>query len=98
MSIPEIDIEGIRCVSGHFHGVHIQPDGSFIVGFCIREGFDGSDIVLVKQEVQDLDNFTLDRAVVMGRNILADNLEQLAKDIRTGVVEPDDDSDEGEDG
>ena len=91
MGIPEIDIEGVRCVSGHFHGVYIQMDGSFIVEFCIREGFDGSDLVVVKQKVQDLDNFTLDKAVVMGRNILADNLEQLARDIRTGVVEPDSD-------
>ena len=68
-------------------------DGSFMVEFCIREGFDGSDLIVIKQEVQDND-YSLDLAVNTGRNILADNLEQLAKDIRTGIVEPDDDDQE----
>ena len=87
-TIPEVEIEGARWVSGHFHGVRVQFDGSFIVGFCIREGIAGNDLIVLHQEVQDLDNYTLDAAVDVGRRVLADNLEQLAKDIRTGNPEP----------
>lgn len=65
--IPRVDIEGVKCVSGHFFGVHLQIDGSFIVEFCIREGFDGSDILIFNQEVQDLNSFTLEKAVAMGK-------------------------------
>ena len=92
VNIPEVDIEGIRCVSGHFYGVHVNFGGDYLVEFCIREGFEGSDLLILRQEVTD-DNYTLDKAVEMGRRVLADNLEQLAKDIRTGDVKPDSEED-----
>ena len=93
IEIPELQIEGIRCVSGHLLGVNIIAD-AFVVSFSIRAGFEGDDLLVLKQEVQDEDDYTLDRAVTIGRQILAENLEQLAKDIRTGIVVPDDEQEE----
>ena len=85
-TIPHIAIEYDNGVSGHFSGIYLDPEG-FWVEFSLRKGLDGSDLVILRQQVWDEDHeLPLDKVLSIARRDLANNLELLAEDIRSGKV------------
>ena len=88
-TIPHIDFDDDG-VSGHFCGINLTPEG-FWVEFSLREGLDGSDILVLRQQVCDVDHkLRLDSVVNIARQTLVNNLEQIVRDILSGKVVEDD--------
>ena len=85
-AIPHVAIAYDNGISGHFSGVDLDPEGYWIE-FSLREGLDGSDIIIVRQQVWDDEHeMSLDKALSIARRDLSNNLALLAEDIRNGEV------------
>ena len=86
MSIPHVDLPTDNGMSGHFTGIQLDPEGYWIE-FSIREGLDGSDLIVLRQQIWDTDHeLSLDQAVANARRDLIRHLELVIRDIRTGEV------------
>ena len=92
-TIPHVAVEYDNGVSCHFSGIQLVPEG-FWVEFSIREGLDGSDLIVLRQEVVDFDHqMPLDEAVNIARRILSEYLSKLALDVLNAEIVDDEEGD-----
>ena len=79
---PEIVFDNSE-YSGFFMGIDVLFAGYAEVKFVIRDDSE-RDLLVIRQQLPD-NGYTLHKAVSVARDFVAETLEEVAKDIRTGA-------------